>query len=388
MDFALSNHCNLQCVMCNGGLSSAIRTQREGLAPLPEMYGEEFFDELREFLPHLERAQFKGGEPFLSRTTQRVWDLMIELGITCEVSVTTNATIWNDRVERYVRELGMHVIASVDAMSAETLESIRVGSNAGEVWANVDRFDAVTRETGEHMTLSFCLMPDNWFELGAFLQEVDRRDVNGNVILVNQPAAHSLFDLPLDDLAAIVAELETESVRIRGTLGRGLDEWDAHLARLRAHLASPSKLNVTVGGDASPIPVEIRSAGGDRPVDPGLLVKELAAWSRRPTIRIDIVNDQVVTVEAPDWSIPLGVGDWVGQWSRDLWSQLAPLLPSDLEFSQVGREEDVVEFFSTGDHPAGPALRAVLLPRVSVDGGHGNTVILAIRDATEPGCVK
>ncbi len=36
LDLALSSRCNLQCVMCNGGLSSAIRTQREGLPPLPD----------------------------------------------------------------------------------------------------------------------------------------------------------------------------------------------------------------------------------------------------------------------------------------------------------------------------------------------------------------
>jgi len=71
MDFALSSRCNLQCVMCNGSLSSAIRTQRDGPPPLPDAYDDRFFDELDEFLPHLERLQFKGGEPFLAPENRR-----------------------------------------------------------------------------------------------------------------------------------------------------------------------------------------------------------------------------------------------------------------------------------------------------------------------------
>src|SRR5436190_1217195 len=38
LELALSNACNLQCVMCNGDLSSAIRVHREGRSALPEVY--------------------------------------------------------------------------------------------------------------------------------------------------------------------------------------------------------------------------------------------------------------------------------------------------------------------------------------------------------------
>ncbi|MBS1838731.1 MAG: SPASM domain-containing protein, partial [Actinobacteria bacterium] len=67
MEFSMTNSCNLQCVMCNGDLSSSIRAHREHRAPLPEVYGERFFEELAEFLPHLVEARFLGGEPFLGR---------------------------------------------------------------------------------------------------------------------------------------------------------------------------------------------------------------------------------------------------------------------------------------------------------------------------------
>ncbi len=45
MEFALSNACNLQCVMCNGDWSSSIRAHREHRPPLTSPYGDPFFDE-------------------------------------------------------------------------------------------------------------------------------------------------------------------------------------------------------------------------------------------------------------------------------------------------------------------------------------------------------
>lgn len=192
LDLALSSRCNLQCVMCNGGLSSAIRTQREGLPPLPDCYDDQFFEELDEFLPHLERLQFKGGEPFLARENQRIWDRLIELNLCPEVTVTTNGTIFNDKVAHYVRALKMHPNISVDGMQAHTVEAIRVGVEAGHLWRNIDRFQELAQEAGNGMTLSFCLMPMNWREVLPFLAEADSRGLNCNVIFVNQPQQYDL----------------------------------------------------------------------------------------------------------------------------------------------------------------------------------------------------
>ena len=195
LDLALSSRCNLQCVMCNGELSSAIRVDRDGLAPLPGAYDDRFFEELDEFLPHVERFQFKGGEPFLGWENRRIWDRLIELGLTPEVTVTTNGTLFNDNVERYVRELRMQPNISVDGMTAATLESIRVGAEWRSLWHNIDRFQDLGETSGTGMTLSFCLMRMNWREVLPFLREADRRRVNCNVIFVNQPTGYDLLRL-------------------------------------------------------------------------------------------------------------------------------------------------------------------------------------------------
>jgi hypothetical protein len=330
IDFAVSSACNLQCIMCNGELSSSIRAHRDHLPPLVGPYDDAFFEQLREFIPRLERAQFKGGEPFLSRSTQRIWDLMLELGVPAQVAVTTNATIWNERVEHYVRSLRMHPIISVDAVSHDVFESVRVGADGARVWRNVDRFGAVAEETGAGMTLSFCLMPQTWRELGPFLLEVERRGVSGNVILVNQPAHCDLTKLPTAELRSVVRELERQGDEIRPLLHANGTLWDGYLGRLRDQLRRPSELRVSV----APVPEAKISGGGslyvgERADDPAAsdssvqrrvlsseeartVEDEVRAWASRDPVVVTSVGNVVLDVEAPPWAGWLAPERWIG----------------------------------------------------------------------------
>jgi len=61
LELSMSNACNLQCEMCNGDWSSSIRTHREGRLPLPQVYDDAFFDDLRPFLEHIEVVKILGG---------------------------------------------------------------------------------------------------------------------------------------------------------------------------------------------------------------------------------------------------------------------------------------------------------------------------------------
>jgi hypothetical protein len=350
IDFAISSACNLQCVMCNGGLSSSIRAHREHLPPLVEPYDDLFFEQLRDFIPHLVRAQFKGGEPFLSRSTQRIWDLMLDVGVPAEVTVTTNATIWNDRVEHYLRHLRMHPNISVDGVTAATIESIRVGSDAERIWQNVDRFAAVAAESGTGMTLSFCLMPQNWHEFGRFLLEVERRGLDGNVILVNQPRHCDLTQLPTPRLRSVVRRLEEEGVGLRGQLGSTLHLWDGYVGRLRDHLRRPVELRVSdgpqpsdgsfyVGSESAASDDELRALG--RPVlsaDQARSAQfELQRWGGREPIVAVAVGNIVQRVEAPDWSSWLNPHRWVGGALESVLLEIERV-GTEVEFNQAERD--------------------------------------------------
>lgn len=302
LDLALSSRCNLQCVMCNGSLSSAIRTQREGLPPLPDAYDDRFFEELDEFLPHLERLQFKGGEPFLAPENRRIWDRLIELGLTPEVTVTTNGTVFNDRVEHYVRALRMEPNISVDGMRAETLESIRVGVDAATLWRNIDRFQELSASVGRRITLSYCLVRSNWREVLPFLEEADRRNVNCNVILVNQPAEFDLLRLPHDRLVGVHRDMATLPTRFETSEPQRV--WEEVLERIRSQIEHPVEL--VVRSDVRPsVPVGAAEQSELRAEIVGRRVLE-------PVV-VDAEEGIVVEVHDQPWASWLGAPGWVGR---------------------------------------------------------------------------
>lgn len=225
LELALSIACNLQCVMCNGELSSAIRIHREHRPPLPEVYGESFFEELDEFLPHLERITFLGGEPFLGAEPLRVMERLVELGLRTRCHVNTNGTQWGRRVQEVVTGLPMHLAVSVDGWTAPTIESIRVGVERDALVRNVESMREACRGSGNSFSLTFCLMPTNAGELVDVLRWGDRLDCDVFVNTVTNPPGTSLHHLSDERLAEVAAMLAGQDAEARRVLGRNAGVW-------------------------------------------------------------------------------------------------------------------------------------------------------------------
>lgn len=233
MEFTVSNTCNLECIMCYGLLSSSIRAKREGLPPLPKVYGPQFFEDLREFLPHLKFAKFLGGEPFLAAESFRIWDVMHEVGAVPVCNVTTNGTQWNQRVEQVLERFPISMCVSIDGMTKQTVESIRVNAKYETVMENVRRFRAYTREKGTDLTLTYCLMRQNWHEFGDYLQFADELDCGVCVNLVREPPECSLYTMPVDELAKIAEALEKQGETLLPRLGRNRRIWVEQVTGVR-----------------------------------------------------------------------------------------------------------------------------------------------------------
>ena len=232
LEFAVSNTCNLECVMCNGEWSSKIRRRREGRAPLPRVYDDRFFEELRPFLHHLTEARFLGGEPFLATETLRIMDLMVEEGVEVPCHLTTNGTQWNDRVEHLLDRLPVSIAVSLDGVSPETVESIRVGASHARLMENLGRYRAYTTARGTTLDLTFCFMRQNWHEFGAYLQLADEWGCRVYVNTVIHPR-FSLYHLPLPEFDAVLAALEAEDATRRDRLTTNRALWISELERLR-----------------------------------------------------------------------------------------------------------------------------------------------------------
>ncbi|MEZ6038103.1 MAG: SPASM domain-containing protein [Planctomycetota bacterium] len=235
MEFAMSNTCNLACIMCYGVLSSTIRAHREKLPPLPRVYDDVFFADLAKYLPHLREARFVGGEPFLMPESYRVWDLMIEQGLSTPCHVTTNGTQWGAKVERVLEALPISISVSMDGVSKATVESIRQNADFDTVRQNVLRFADYVRRRGTSISMSFCLMQQNWREFGAYLEFAEGLGAPVYVHTVIHPDRSSLFTLPAKRLQAVIDELEREQDRYV-VLPRNGHVYREALESLRVHL--------------------------------------------------------------------------------------------------------------------------------------------------------
>ncbi|WP_421121891.1 radical SAM protein [Aquihabitans daechungensis] len=327
LDFALSNRCNLECVMCNGGLSSSIRKNRDGRPPLPPAYDDRFFDELAEMLPGVERTDFKGGEPFLSPESRRVWDLLIDRpGPPPLVSVTTNGTVWNEGVAHYVEALAMKVFASVDAMDPDVLRSIRTGIDPQRFWRNVDRFQQISERTGAPFNLQFCLMAQNWRELRPFLDEADRRGAVPHVIWVDGPRDYSLMGLAPAHLAEVDAAWSGDPGPTRPSAASA-QIWADARSRVAGQVAdrAAAPTAVPVGAPTRRTPTSDR---------PGAR-RALEQLCRPGLIEVQYRNEIVQAVRTQPWAGALDPERWIGSGLEELPTLLAVssggMLRSDVE---------------------------------------------------------
>ncbi|MFM7063314.1 MAG: radical SAM protein [Actinomycetes bacterium] len=237
LSFSLHNTCNLACVMCGGDESSKIRSVRDQLPPLPHVYGDEFFEQLRPFLDHCDYADFVGGEPFLVREHERVWDLLVEGGRPVRCSVATNGTVWNDRVEHVLGELDFQVTVSVDGITRETFEKIRVGASYDEVFRNIERFRAYTAERDRPFTICWSLVRDNWAELPDMLRWCEERSIPLKIQTV-MDLEWGVQRAPDDELRHVVETYRAADDRLGRELQLNLDVWRRELRRLEDELAS------------------------------------------------------------------------------------------------------------------------------------------------------
>lgn len=208
IEFELSNKCNLKCVMCSGIVSSSIRHDREKLEPLPFLYDDGFVEQLKEFIPHLKKAYFYGGEPFLIDIYYKIWDEIIKINPKITLSAVTNGMIMNERVKHIIQNTDFHLIVSLDSLDKERAESIRVGSNLDVVLENIFKF---TEYSGNRVSISHTPMTINWFETPDIIKFCNENNFRINLSYVEGPANFALWSLmpkELDEIFSFYNNIE------------------------------------------------------------------------------------------------------------------------------------------------------------------------------------
>jgi MoaA/NifB/PqqE/SkfB family radical SAM enzyme len=385
IEFSISNTCNLECVMCTGEYSSSIRARRERLPPLPKPYGEQFFEDLRPFLPHLKLARFLGGEPFLAKEPLRIYEMMIEDGLEIPCHVTTNGTQYNEAVERILQHLPVSFAVSMDGVTKETVESIRVNADHQTLLANFERFHAYTRRRGTSISLTYCLMRQNWREFGDYLLFGDAWDCDVSVNTVQSPSFCSLYSLSTDELSQVVAGLESQAGRVEPQLKRNLPVWLATLDRLRHRLQHLGRNYVQRTMFA-----EVQLLSDARVTDAAAETqRRLLEWADGPVDQIVCDQDDLI-VEVICGGESIGEGSFLGvprerilgRPISDMTAQLAHLYGRRLEEisvqdGELGRDRVVKFVADQGDETL---VRAIHAPRLNAQGqAVGSTTTAALR---------
>lgn len=210
MELELSNQCNLECVMCSGTLSSGIRKNRDKLPPLPQIYTDEFRQQLREFIPHLEELRFNGGEPFAQKIVLDICEDVAELNPGLKVNIATNGTVYNKRVQKIMDMCNIHINISIDSLLHDRYSEIRINGDLSVLMKNFEIFNKYCKEGNRDLSIMVNPMRQNWDEMVEFVKWTDKHHVKLWYNTIRYPENCAIWNLPTEKLKEIHTSLQSE----------------------------------------------------------------------------------------------------------------------------------------------------------------------------------
>lgn len=212
-EFEISNQCNLQCEMCNGYFSSTIRKNREKLPPIDSPYDDAFVEQVEHFLPELTDLKFLGGEPFLVDLYYKIWERVIEKNPQIRVHITTNGTIFNNRVREIMSKLKMGLVVSIDSIDKKEFEGIRKGANLERVLDNFQSFKELTQQNKTYLTIAACAMSSNWKGIPDLIRFANGQQVPIHFNVVWNPGHLSMRYMSYTQLDKVIAFYNSQDLK-------------------------------------------------------------------------------------------------------------------------------------------------------------------------------
>lgn len=238
LEFNLHNACNLQCIMCHGLASSAIRTRREGLRAMPNPYDDAFAAQLEPLLPYVVETDFMGGEPFLVPVYRRIWDLLARVNPKARACILTNATILDAGLQKLLESINCWIHVSIDSFRKDTYERIRRGASHEEVMAHCRYFQGLMAERGLPLVWRYCPLRLNWHEIPETVSYCTENGISLFFNQVDSPIGLALTTLPAAELSRVVDTLEAQQPRLPPTAvsGENLQNYRELVERLKGFL--------------------------------------------------------------------------------------------------------------------------------------------------------
>lgn len=207
MELELGNICNLECIMCNGHLSSSIAKNREKREPTKSPYDEGFIEQIEEFLPYLKEVRINGGEPFLNEINYHFLEKLLEINPKVNIVIATNGTILNKRIKSLLERGYFNVNLSIDSLDKELYEKIRLNGTFEDVMNNLNYFLDYCNKRKTTLCILTNPMPQNWTEMPSFVKFCNSRNIPIWFNTIIKPDSCSLSQLDSSELTNIFRTL-------------------------------------------------------------------------------------------------------------------------------------------------------------------------------------
>jgi radical SAM protein with 4Fe4S-binding SPASM domain len=203
LELELSNQCNLECIMCEGRLSSGIRKNRDKLPPLPMKYDDNFVEQLREFIPHLEELRFNGGEPFAQKIVYDICMVVADLNPNLKITIATNGTVYNKQVQKILDRCNIHLNISIDSLDKTNYEAIRINGVFEELMENFIKFRDYCNSNNRILSVMVNPMRNNWWEMPDYVTFCNNHNVYLWYNTIHHPDHLGIWNLGKDKLEDI-----------------------------------------------------------------------------------------------------------------------------------------------------------------------------------------
>lgn len=188
IQLAISNKCNLKCIMCCENFSSQF--DNRDTYTTHNLYDESFYNELFGYIPSLKEVICAGGEPFLDNGYLDLMDAIVKTNRNCRISIVTNGTILNNRIKSLLENGNFNINLSLDSCFKETYERIRVNARFDTVMENVKYFGGVMKRQGKTLQIPVCALKENCKEIPNLV-----RFCNDNSYHITIKAIHRAVDV-------------------------------------------------------------------------------------------------------------------------------------------------------------------------------------------------
>jgi radical SAM protein with 4Fe4S-binding SPASM domain len=211
MDFELHNTCNLACIMCNSRNSSSYAKKFHPDEPaLPMSYGKAFLEELDTFIPHLKKANFLGGEPFLMDVYYEIWDKLLAHNPNCNIFIQTNGHIFNQKIKNMLAKGKFSIGISFESLNKNVFNSIRLNGNFDKLMENIANFKMYCQNQGTHLSFAITPLRKTVLELADFVSFANQHQAEIFFNVATEPHDLAIWSMESTAIQQILEDLKTK----------------------------------------------------------------------------------------------------------------------------------------------------------------------------------